>query len=136
MNIGQASRLTGLSARTIRLYEAEGIIAPMSRGSTGYRSFGPEDLRTLNFVHNARRLNFDLREIKSLVTLWRSGTEGANEVEAVIALRVDRLLHQESELRATRECLQNMQQHSASAPRPGCGILALLAGDLTTVCAD
>ncbi|TNJ34275.1 MerR family transcriptional regulator [Arenimonas terrae] len=130
MNIGEVSRLTGLSARSIRLYEASGIIRRAPRGRSGYRRFGPEDLRTLYFVRNARQLRFELKEIRDLVGLWRGGSDGAGKVEALLAARLRKLRRQESELRASRERLERIQEHSARQPAPGCDIVAILAGDV------
>jgi MerR family copper efflux transcriptional regulator len=130
MNIGEVSRLTGLSARSIRLYEASGIIRRAPRGDSGYRRFGPEDLRTLHFVRNARQLRFELKEIRDLVGLWRGGGDGAGRVEALLAARLRKLRRQESELRASRERLERIQEHSARHPDPGGDIVAILAGDV------
>jgi MerR family copper efflux transcriptional regulator len=130
MNIGEVSRLTGLSARSIRLYEAAGIIGRPPRARSGYRRFGPDDLRTLFFVRNARQLRFELKEIRDLVSLWRGGAGGAEKVEGLLAGRLQKLRRLESELRASRLRLERIQRHSASQPVPGCGIVAILAGEL------
>jgi DNA-binding transcriptional MerR regulator len=82
MNIGEASRITGLSRRSIRHYEASGIIGQAQRESSGYRSYGPDDIRTLRFVRNARRLGFELKEIASLVRHWRTGPQDDADIMA------------------------------------------------------
>ena len=127
MNIGETSRLTGLSARTIRHYEAVGIIAPAVRDGSGYRRYGPEDIRTLNFVRNARKLRFDLREIRLLVRHWREGPATGEQIARLLSGRVSKLLAQESELRASRTTLEGIQRDSEGGCNPGCRIVALLA---------
>lgn len=51
MKIGELSRRTGASIRSLRYYEAQGLIAPL-RESNGYREFSPlaeEQVRTIRF---------------------------------------------------------------------------------------
>ena len=129
MNIGQASRLTGLSPRAIRLYETSGIIAPATRGRSGYRRFSPEDLRTLHFVRNARQLSFNLREIEQMIRLWRGGPETGPEIEAMFDTRLRRLRRQEADLVANRVQLEAIQRFSASQPNAACGIVSALVGE-------
>lgn len=131
MNIGEVSRLTSLSARTIRHYEAMGIIGRPQRGRTGYRSFSDQDLRTLQFVRNARDLRFELREIGDLVRLWRTGRSASAQIQAVLAGRLRTLRRQESELRANRRRLEHIARRSAASADPGCDIISMLIdGDL------
>ena len=42
MNISEAARLSGLSAKTIRYYEDITLIAPAARGDNGYRQYEHE----------------------------------------------------------------------------------------------
>ena len=37
MNIGQAAKATGISAKMIRYYEDNGLIGPVARTGSGYR---------------------------------------------------------------------------------------------------
>lgn len=56
MTIGAASRASGVSAKTIRHYEAVGLLPPAARASSNYRLYGPEDVHVLRFVGRARSL--------------------------------------------------------------------------------
>ena len=67
MNIGAASRLTGLSAKAIRFYEAEGLLPAPRRSEAGYRRFASEDLRRLRLVRQLRLVGMPLAEAKALV---------------------------------------------------------------------
>ena len=57
MLIGEASRKTGLSAKTIRFYSDEGLVHPRKDPFTGYRFFTETDLTRLRFLKRARQFN-------------------------------------------------------------------------------
>ncbi len=65
--IGELAKRTGVSAKTIRFYEAEGLIPPPTRSDAGYRLYGPTDLRRLRLIRRARLLGLSLPEVRLLV---------------------------------------------------------------------
>jgi MerR family transcriptional regulator, copper efflux regulator len=128
MNIGEASRRTGLTARAIRLYEASGIIGAAQRGEGGYRRFSEQDLRTLNFVHRARQLGFDLESIRQLVGFWRMGPQMRDEVARLLRERIAELRRGEAEMRQRREILESTLVDTGRDEAGG-RLLALLLGE-------
>ena len=54
MNISEAARRSGLSAKTIRYYEEVGLIAPASRSEHGYRQYDSGRLEELKFLEPVR----------------------------------------------------------------------------------
>ncbi|MCR6661611.1 MAG: MerR family transcriptional regulator [Luteimonas sp.] len=128
MNIGEASRRTGLTARAIRLYEAAGVIGAPQRGQSGYRRFNEQDIRTLIFVHRARKLGFDLESIRQLVGFWRMGKQMQSEVGRLLDERIAELRHSEAEMRRNREILESTLGGTGH-DGAGCRLLALLLGD-------
>lgn len=67
LTIGEVSRRTGLPIRTIRFYEAEGVIPPTERGESGYRRYTPTDVRRLSLARRARLLGLPLPDVRDLV---------------------------------------------------------------------
>ena len=69
MTIGNLAKVAGVPPRTIRFYESKGILPTPSRSASGYRLYGPDDLKRLSLVRRARSLGFSLSEIRNLVGL-------------------------------------------------------------------
>jgi MerR family transcriptional regulator, copper efflux regulator len=62
MRIGEAARLSGVPAKTIRFYEAEGVVPRPARNASGYRAYGPNDVRRLRLLGRLRALGLSLDE--------------------------------------------------------------------------
>jgi DNA-binding transcriptional MerR regulator len=62
LEIGEFSRLTGVSYRLLRLYDEIGLLKPSATDS-GYRYYGAEQLGRLNRILLRRDLGFSLDEI-------------------------------------------------------------------------
>jgi DNA-binding transcriptional MerR regulator len=65
--IGQLAQQTGVSIRTIRFYEAEGVLPPPARSPSGYRLYSSTDARRLRLARNAKHLGLSLPQVKTLV---------------------------------------------------------------------
>jgi len=69
MKIQEFSQQTGLSAKTIRYYEAIGVLRPPKRAPNGYREYNEGDLERARFVAGARSLDLSLDEISELLAM-------------------------------------------------------------------
>ncbi len=74
--ITELTKEFGISTRTIRFYEDEGLIKPMRRGRT--RLFRPTDRRRLMFILRGKRLGFSIAEIREIMNMYKEppGEEG------------------------------------------------------------
>ena len=66
--IGELAKEFGVTARTIRFYEDQGMIAPRRAGQR--RIFSPRDRTRLKLILRGRRLGFPLAEIAEIVDLY------------------------------------------------------------------
>lgn len=73
MNIGQASKASGVLAKMIRYYEQTGLIPAADRTASGYRDYSDADVHMLRFVRR-RDLGFSVAEIGDLLGFWRDQT--------------------------------------------------------------
>jgi len=69
LTIGQVAREAGIGVETVRFYEREGLLDQPARRQSGYRQFEPDAIARLQFIKQAQRLGFTLREIKELFAL-------------------------------------------------------------------
>lgn len=127
MNIGQAARKSGLSAKMIRYYESIGLLKPAHRSDSGYRLYGDEDLHSLAFIKRSRDLGFSLEEVGKLLTLWQDRQRASADVKALARQHIDELNRKIRELAGLRDTLQDLVEHCHGDQRPDCPILKELA---------
>jgi Cu(I)-responsive transcriptional regulator len=128
MNIGQAARASGVSAKMIRYYEQIGLIRPADRTASRYRSFAERDVNELRFVRRARSLGFSVEDIAHLLSLWRDGQRPSREVKAIADDHVRELEARIAQMQAMADTLRHLSSCCAGDDRPDCPILADLAG--------
>jgi DNA-binding transcriptional MerR regulator len=97
--IGDLAAEFGVSLRSLRFYEARGLLHPERRGTT--RHYSPEDRRRLRLVLLCKLLGFSLFEIRQIVEAYL-GT--ASEEQRAHALR-EAFQQQRSVLQAQRDDL-------------------------------
>jgi MerR family copper efflux transcriptional regulator len=108
MNIGQAARHSGLSAKMLRYYEAIGLLAPAQRSDSGYRVYQAQDLHTLGFIKRSRDLGFSLEEVARLLTLWHDRERASADVKALAQQHVEDLDRRIAEMTSLRDTLQDV----------------------------
>jgi DNA-binding transcriptional MerR regulator len=72
MKIGELAAKAAVNIQTVRFYERRGILQEPARTTSGYRSYGENDLETLCFIRRSQGLGFTLQEISQLLPLHRS----------------------------------------------------------------
>jgi MerR family Zn(II)-responsive transcriptional regulator of zntA len=59
--IGELAKACGVKADTLRFYEKNGLISPGIRNESGYRLYGEQDRRRLEFIIRAKSVGFSSR---------------------------------------------------------------------------
>ena len=66
-SIGEVSDIYDVSIDTLRYYDKIGLLHPTINKDNGYRVYLVEDLRILEFILSARKLEFSIKKIKELI---------------------------------------------------------------------
>jgi MerR family copper efflux transcriptional regulator len=129
MNIGQAAKRTGLSAKMIRYYERIDLLPAASRSDSGYRLYSAQDLHRLVFIKRSRDLGFSLAEVSQLLALWQDRQRASADVKALAATHISELERKISELSGLRDTLKDLMNSCQGNDRPDCPILKDLESD-------
>jgi Cu(I)-responsive transcriptional regulator len=129
MQIGEAARLTGVSAKMIRHYESIGLIPSADRRDSNYRDYGHHDVHRLGFIRRARNLGFSIDEIRDLLRLWGDQSRSSADVKALTLGHVAELDRKIALLTEMRDTLTHLANACDGNHRPHCPIIQSLAGD-------
>lgn len=116
MNIGELSRLTGVSVRALRHYDSIGLLRPMGTTEAGYRQYDDEALKRLYVILLLRELGMPLKEIRQRLD--------DRDFDALAALD-----EQIARLEARRERLDHLIMLARGARMIGLNRLRLTARD-------
>ncbi len=128
MNIGEAARLSGVPAKTIRYYEDIGLIGPAQRGANGYRDYSAADAELLRFIRHARAVGFSIKECRKLVALYRNPNRHSRDVKALAQAKIAEIDRKIAEFQHMRAELVALAAACPGDDDPDCAILEELAG--------
>ncbi len=98
--IAELAQEFGVTARTIRFYEAEGLLAPLrDRQRRIYRG---RDRTRLRLILRGRRLGFPLSEVREIVDLYDAPPGEAGQ----IVFLLDRIVARQADLEAKRRDIE------------------------------
>jgi DNA-binding transcriptional MerR regulator len=98
--ITELTREFGISTRTLRFYEDEGLVAPVRRGRT--RLFRPSDRHLVRQIMRGRSLGFSINEIREIIKMY---SEPPGEV-GQLKLMIKRIEEKREDLRQKRRDLE------------------------------
>ena len=128
MNISEASRGSGVSAKAIRYYESINLITPASRADNGYRDFDGDDVHTLRFIARARGLGFSVLEVADLLALYKDRSRASAQVRGLAEKAIARMDEKITELQSISMVLSDLVARCQGDDRPDCPILDDLSG--------
>ncbi len=67
LHIGEVAERAGLSLRTVRYYEEQGLIAPEGRTEGGFRLYTAEHVDRLLLIRHMKPLGFTVQEMRELL---------------------------------------------------------------------
>lgn len=108
--IGEAARLSGVSAANIRYYEKEGLLAAAGRGENSYRAYGDADLHQLRFIRMCRAMDMSLPEVRALLGLDLRDKRDCGKAREALDEHLDHVRQRMRELRILERQLSALRQ--------------------------
>ena len=103
LRIGDLARQTGKSVRAIHLYEEQGLLAPATRSSGGFRLYESGAVERMRWIELLHGLGFSLHEMRELISSWWGsglGPEAMADLRALFTRKLEQ----------TRETIARHQQ--------------------------
>jgi MerR family Zn(II)-responsive transcriptional regulator of zntA len=129
MLIGELSRHTGFQVETLRFYEKQGLLEPVSRTESGYREYDEDSLKQLQFIQQAKSVGFSLNEISELLTLRvERDQHSCGDVKTIAEHKLEKIENKIKELKNMRKALHKITDACCGGlePATSCTILNAL----------
>ncbi len=105
--IGDLARDFGLTARTIRFYEDEGLLTPIREGQA--RIYSRRDRARLSLICRGKRLGFSLAEIKQFLDLYQVDAAQKGQMRFALRRARERIASLEQQLRDVQDSLGELR---------------------------
>ena len=84
MQISEVAEKFGLTTDTLRYYEREGLIGPISKGKNGIRNYDENDIRRIQFVKCMRAAGVEISFLKRYLQLFEEGDKTVKERREIL----------------------------------------------------
>lgn len=100
--VGTCAREAGVHVQTLHYYERRGLLMPRRRPGSGYRDYGPTDVRRVKAIKRAQSLGFTLNEIRELISLADRPARASRPPRRIAELAQAKLEEIDEKLRALK----------------------------------
>ena len=108
VNVGIASRLSGLTPKMVRHYEAQGLLGEIQRSGGGYRLYSRDDVDTLRFIQHCRSVDFSLDDTEKLLKMWREGGDNCLAAKELADRHIELLECRIAEIEFMKQALREL----------------------------
>ncbi len=114
VRIGELAERLGVTTKSIRFYEAGGLMPEPVRTASGYRDYAEADVERLTFIKTAQRLGLSLDEIREIIAFRDRGEQPCGYVAAVLRRQVADLGRRITEMGELRDQLRALEARAAA----------------------
>ena len=125
MRIRELAAQTGTTTRTLRYYEAQGLL-PTVRSANGYRVYDGHHVRLVREIRSLQAVGFSLEDVRPFVECLLAGHESGDDCPASVDVYRRKLAYLDrhiAELRDVRDRLSERLAGLGDAPAPLCELL-------------
>jgi DNA-binding transcriptional MerR regulator len=116
MLIRELSKLTGISAKTIRFYEEKGLLPRPERAANNYRSYSHDSVSRLRFISSARKLGFSVNDIAEFLVIRDEAAPPCKRALTALDLRLAEIDHDIAVLQSMRAMLLHGHEEISRLP--------------------
>lgn len=132
MTIGKLAKLADVSTDTLRFYEDERLLTPATKTEAGYRLYGEDAVRRLDFIRHAQHCGMTLSEIRQLLEMKADDRSCCSDVRS---LAIRKKLQLEQKIKMMKAMSQALSELIAictdeGKPLDDCPILAALESSM------
>lgn len=120
MRIGELAARSGVTTKTLRFWEAEGLLPGPARTPSGYRDYAADIIDRLSFIRHAQAAGLTLAEIRQILAISDDGEPPCGHVTGLIHQRLDEVDRRIRELNETRQRLDGLARRAADQNPADC----------------
>lgn len=128
MNISEVAKKTGLTAKSIRLYEEKGLIRAPVRAENGYRNYGQSHVDDLLLIARCKRVGFTLDESKAMLVLANDPERSSAAVKTRAQVKLRQVTQKLQELTLIKQQLEEWIRECPGDEHSDCPIIDDLKG--------
>ena len=125
MRIGQLAGQAGVSAKALRFYEHEGLLAAPPRTPAGYRDYDAAALARVRFVKVAQAAGLTLAQVKQILAVRAAVGSPCAHVSQLLDQHAADLDARIGDLRAARIDVERLRERARGLDPADCGELAV-----------
>ena len=109
MRIGELAKVADTTTKTLRFYEAEGLLPTSPRTSSGYRDYGHDAIDRIGFIHRGQTAGLTLAQIRQVLDIRDDGHPPCTHVRDLLDTRLAAIDQQLSQLQDLRTTLTDLR---------------------------
>ena len=132
LTIGKLAKLAEVSTDTLRFYEDESLLMPAKKTEAGYRLYGDDAVRRLDFIKHAQHCGMTLLEIRQLLELRADDNSCCSDVRSLAIRKKLQLEHKIKTMQVMSQALSELIDICTAEDRPldNCPILTALESSI------
>lgn len=109
MLIGEVADATGVTTKTLRYYERQGLLHEPARTAGGYRDYRSDVVDRVGFIRQAQAAGLTLAQIGEILEIRDGGRAPCGHVATLVATRLAEVEQRLAELEHTRAQLRELR---------------------------
>ncbi|MGX7182584.1 MerR family transcriptional regulator [Enterococcus pallens] len=101
MNISEVAAKYDMTAATIRYYEKQGLMPPVTRNAAGVRDFQEEDLNWVEFIKCMKDFGLSIDSLSRYSELYQIGDSTLIERKEILTKEYQKLLKKQEQINRT-----------------------------------